>query len=90
MGKNIDIIFGHYELEISRIYQMLYQINDIIIGIIFLIGSFFFFSDTLTYYGTWLFVAGSLLMLVRPFIALTHHIHVSRVYKQKGRYSQEK
>lgn len=83
MKRNIDIIFGHYELEISKIYQLLYQINDIVIGLIFLVGSFFFFSEVLTYYGTWLFVAGSVLMLVRPFIAITHHIHISRVYKQR-------
>lgn len=83
MKKNIDIIFGHYELEISKIYQLMYQINDIVIGLIFLIGSFLFFSEATTYYGTWLFVAGSILMLIRPFIAITHHFHLSKVYKQK-------
>lgn len=84
MKRNIDIIFGHYELKISKIYQLLYQINDIIIGLIFLIGSFLFFSEATTYYGIWLFVAGSVLMLVRPFISIIHHIHISRVYKQRA------
>ena len=31
--------------QISFFYKALYQINDIVLGIIFLIGSFLFFSD---------------------------------------------
>ncbi|GEK58466.1 hypothetical protein CHL76_07680 [Marinococcus halophilus] len=83
MGKNIDLVFGGYELRITKVYQLIYHINDLLLALIFLIGSFLFFSEATTFYGTWLFVIGSLQMFIRPIIAMTHQIHVGKVRKQR-------
>ncbi|WP_080437532.1 MULTISPECIES: YrhK family protein [Yersiniaceae] len=50
------------------------------IAVWFLIGSIFFFYDSLMTGGTWLFVAGSLQLLLRPVITLAELIHVRKAY----------
>ncbi|TDQ37140.1 YrhK family protein [Aureibacillus halotolerans] len=74
-----DHRIGRYELFFKKRYKVLYTINDFLIGLIFLIGSFFFFKDTLIDAGTWLFVVGSALLLIRPTIRLVHDIHLKKV-----------
>ncbi|MDX6151601.1 YrhK family protein [Marinococcus sp. PL1-022] len=87
MGKNIDLVFGGYELRITKVYQLIYHINDLMLALVFLVGSFLFFSETTTFYGTWLFVLGSLQMFIRPVIALAHQVHVNKVRKQRKEYA---
>lgn len=79
-GKH-DLVFhfGHEELVIRKRYEALSIANDILIGLWFLVGSFMFFSETLQFAGTVLFVIGSLEMLLRPVIRLARHVHLQRV-----------
>lgn len=72
--------FGHDELIVRQRYEVLSIINDILIGVWFVIGSFFFFSETLTYAGTWLFVVGSIELLIRPTIRLARRVHLQRYH----------
>jgi hypothetical protein len=69
---------GHEELVIRKRYEMLSVANDLLIGVWFLVGSFFFLSPTLTRTGTWLFVLGSVEMLVRPAIRFARGLHLRR------------
>jgi hypothetical protein len=48
------------------------------IAVWFLIGSFFFLSDSLVESGTWLFIAGSAQLIIKPLIKLTSLIHVGK------------
>jgi hypothetical protein len=73
---------GHDELVIRQRYEVLSILNDILIGVWFIIGSFFFFSDALTYAGTWFFVAGSIELLIRPLIRLTRRLHLQRYHPE--------
>ena len=43
-----------------------------------------FFSDALTYTGTWFFVVGSIELLVRPAIRLTRQLHMQRLPGRHG------
>lgn len=73
-------IFG-FDIKIDTFYKLLYQINDIILAMFFIVGSFLFFKEATTFAGTVLFVIGSIQMLIRPLIAITRDIHISRVKK---------
>ena len=73
---------GHDELVIHRRYEVVSIINDLLIGTWFVVGGLFFFSDALTYAGTWLFVLGSIEMLIRPLIRLTRRVHLRRYHPQ--------
>ncbi|SMX68691.1 MULTISPECIES: YrhK family protein [unclassified Brevibacterium] len=77
--RNLTIHIGHDELVIRQRYQVLSIVNDVLIGIWFLIGSFMFFSDRWVFTGTCLFVLGSLEMLIRPVIRLIRHVHLQKI-----------
>lgn len=80
MDSRRDIILriGHEELVIRQRYQVVSIVNDVLIGLWFLIGSFMFFSESLMFAGTCLFVVGSIEMLIRPVIRLFRHLHLQR------------
>lgn len=71
---------GRDELVIRQRYEVLSIANDILIGVLFLVGSVFFFTPELTDLGTWLFVLGSIDMLIRPVIRLSRRLHLGRYY----------
>ncbi|MFQ6386375.1 YrhK family protein [Priestia aryabhattai] len=74
---------GKYEFFFKKSYKVIYTINDFLIGIWFLIGSILFFYDSLKNIGVWLFVLGSVQLLIRPTIKLVHDFHL-RKYLKKG------
>lgn len=78
-SNNITLEVGHHELTIRDRYEIASICNDILIGLIFLVGSFLFFSEATMTLGTWLFVFGSALMLVRPVIRLARRTHLKRI-----------
>ncbi|MDP8162352.1 YrhK family protein [Pasteurella skyensis] len=67
---------------IQRRYEMLGAINDLFIAIWFLIGSFFFLSDSLVTSGTWLFIVGSAQLLIKPTLKIISLVHVKKVYEK--------
>lgn len=78
--RPIVLHLGREELVIRHRYETISIANDLLIGTLFLVGSFFFFSPSLTQIGTWLFVAGSIEMLIRPVIRLTRRVHLRRYH----------
>ena len=78
-GESIQIHLGHEEVVLRKRYEVLSIVNDILVGVWFLVGSFLFFGESTAYAGTWLFVIGSVELLIRPLIRLARHVHISRV-----------
>ncbi|WP_074372046.1 YrhK family protein [Vibrio spartinae] len=75
----LDINIGGEHLVIQQRYEALSAFNDLLIAIWFLIGSFFFLNDSLVESGTWLFIAGSAQLLIKPLIKLTSLVHLYRI-----------
>lgn len=75
----ITLDIGHDEIIIQNRYQVLGIINDFLIAVWFLIGSFLFLSADTTTTGTYLFILGSAQLLIRPIIGLTSYIHIQRI-----------
>lgn len=78
-SKALTLHFGRDELVIRQRYEVVSIANDILIGVWFVIGSLFFFYDSLAYAGTWLFLIGSVEMLIRPVIRLARRLHLQRL-----------
>ena len=78
---NLDI--GQDHIVIQRRYEALGALNDLLIAVWFLIGSFFFLNDSLVESGTWLFIVGSAQLIIKPLIKLMSLIHVSKVAKNQ-------
>ncbi|MDX5935318.1 YrhK family protein [Acidithiobacillus thiooxidans] len=78
-NSNFTICMGHDELLIRNRYETISIANDFMIGILFLIGSSFFFYPSMETAGVWLFVIGSAELLIRPVIRLARHIHLQKL-----------
>lgn len=83
-SKKLDFDIGQDHIVIQRRYDALGAVNDMLIAIWFLIGSFFFLKESLTTDGTWLFIAGSAQLLIKPLIKLISLVHVGRVFKKSN------
>ena len=79
LDSPLTLKIGHEQLVIRRRYETLSILNDFLIALWFLIGSFFFLNKALVTDGTWLFVVGSGQLLIRPAIRLAAHIHLQRL-----------
>ena len=80
-ASSLTIRIGPQELVIRRRYEAASIVNDVLIGLWFLIGSVFFFFDSLTRAGTVLFVIGSVPVLIRPVVRLARHLHLQRLHR---------
>lgn len=74
----IDVDFEQRRVIIQQRYEWLHIINDLMLGLWFVVGSIMFFYGTLVYWGTWLFLAGSTQMLIGPVIRIAHKIHMKK------------
>lgn len=81
--REIVVTLGHEELVIRRRYETLSIVNDILIAIWFAVGSVLFFWEDTVRIGTWLFVIGSVELIIRPAIRLTRQVHLRRIHPEK-------
>ncbi len=79
----VDIQMGKHDLFFKKGYNIFYTINELLLGLWFLIGSIFFYFETLKTWGVTLFVLGSLQMLIRPTIRLIHRFHLRKHYQKE-------
>ncbi len=81
MGNDLDLNLGAKELVLHNRYEILSILNDVLIALWFIVGSVLFFSESTATAGTWLFLAGSVELLIRPVIRLIRNIHIKSVTK---------
>ncbi|MFD1677733.1 YrhK family protein [Alicyclobacillus fodiniaquatilis] len=74
----IDVNFEQRKVVIHERYEKLRILSDLLLGIWFLSGSIMFFYKHWTYWGTWLFVIGSVQMLIGPSIKIIHKLHMKK------------
>lgn len=77
-SRDVVLHLGHEQITLSQRYELVSIANDILIAVWFTIGSILFFSSETTEAGTWLFLLGSVQLLIRPAIRLTRRIHIQR------------
>ncbi|MFD2759846.1 YrhK family protein [Lentibacillus juripiscarius] len=77
----LDIQIGTYEVSFNKKYRFLTLLNDIVLGIFFLVGSAFFLWEPLKTAGIILFIIGSAQLLARPIIKIIHAFYFSRIRK---------
>jgi len=82
-SRKLELNLGREHIVVQRRYEAVGAINDLLIAVWFLIGSFFFLSNSLVERGTWLFIVGSAQLLIKPVLKLASLIHVSHVYHSK-------
>jgi len=87
--NSIELRIGREELVLRKRYETFSIVNDILVAVWFVIGSILFFSDSTAPAGTWLFLLGSVELLVRPLIRLTRRVHIGRVGGAAGESARD-
>ena len=77
-NTDIDVPVGRDELVIRNRYETLSIVNDVLIGVLFVVGSVLFLWESTSIVATWFFIAGSVQFLVRPGIRLARRVHLKR------------
>lgn len=55
-------------------WEIVYTVVDFAAAFLFIIGSVFFFYASLTYWGTWMFLVGSVCFALKPTIRLIREL----------------
>jgi len=76
---DVTLQIGSDELRIRGLYETVSIVNDVMVALWFVVGSILFFSEATTTAGTWLFLVGSVQLLIRPLIRLTRRVHLGRI-----------
>lgn len=77
--RDLTLRIGPDELRIRGLYETISIVNDVMVALWFIVGSILFFSESTTVVGTWLFLAGSVQLLIRPVIRLGRRVHLGRI-----------
>lgn len=77
-GRTVSFSIGPDEIVIRHKYEVVSIVNDIMVAAWFVVGSILFFSESTTITGTWLFLLGSIQLMIRPLIRLARRIHLQR------------
>ena len=77
-NTDIDVPVGRDEIVIRNRYETLSIVNDVLIGVLFVVGSVLFLWESTSIVATWFFIAGSVQFLVRPGIRLARRVHLKR------------
>ncbi|PFG44850.1 YrhK-like protein [Isoptericola jiangsuensis] len=75
----LTLRIGPDELVVRDRYESASIVNDILIGVWFVVGSALFFGSATETAGTVLFLVGSVQMLLRPGIRLARRVHLRRI-----------
>lgn len=75
----LRMTIGDDELVIRHKYEVVSIVNDILVAAWFVAGSILFFSEATTTVGTWLFLIGSVQLMIRPLIRLARRVHLHRI-----------
>ncbi|MGH8126968.1 MAG: YrhK family protein [Gammaproteobacteria bacterium] len=70
--------FGPEQLVVNRRYEVASMLNDLMTGMWFVVGSIFFFYASLQTPAVWLFLLGSIQLLIRPIIRIAKDVHLRR------------
>jgi hypothetical protein len=78
-SRSMTFTIGDEELVIRHKYEVASIVNDIMVAAWFVVGSILFFSESTTTAGTWLFLVGSIQLMIRPLIRLGRRVHLTRI-----------
>lgn len=65
--------------RVNKYYEMAITVAEFLAALLFLVGSVFFFYETLKYFGTWMFVIGSTFFVIRPTVRLIREFHLANL-----------
>lgn len=80
----LNLQMGKFEVAFNKRYRFISLLNDLTLGLEFLIGSILFLFESTKMIGNIFFIVGSIQLLGRPIIKIMHAFYISRHPRQNG------
>lgn len=77
--QTLQIHLGRRKMIINNRYQVIYYLNNILQGLLYVVGSLLFLFEFNETVAISLFLAGSILMVSRSFIQIIRDIHLKKL-----------
>ncbi|RBP95942.1 YrhK-like protein [Cytobacillus firmus] len=77
--ENVHIEIGDYEMIIEKRYRVVSLINDLLLGVLYFIGSILFLTDVSQAVSISFFLAGSIMMIIRAGLNILKDLHVNKI-----------
>lgn len=74
--EDIEIKSGRFRLYFQNRYTLISLVNDILIGIFYIIGSLATLTDIPDIYGTYLYLIGGVFLTARPILKIFHNVFI--------------
>ncbi|ERN55135.1 YrhK family protein [Alkalihalophilus marmarensis] len=85
----LDVKLGRMRIYFDKRYRVISTINDLLIGILFVIGSILNFFDQAEKIGLICYLAGSTFLVVRPILRLMHSASLRKEIQDKDTYTTD-
>ncbi|VDG99003.1 Uncharacterised protein [Lysinibacillus sphaericus] len=76
--QDVEVKFGKYTVFFNKNYQYIFIVNELLLGIEFIVGSVFFLYEPLKTAGIVLFILGSAQLFIRPVLKILHAISLKK------------
>lgn len=80
--KDFEVQLGKHTIFFNKNYRYIFIINELILGIVFVVGSIFFLVESLKTAGIILFIVGSAQLFIRPVLKILHAITLRNIVNQ--------
>ncbi|AND40805.1 MULTISPECIES: YrhK family protein [Cytobacillus] len=77
--EDVHIEIGAYEMIIEKRYRVVSFINDLLLGVLYFIGSILFLTDVSQAVSISFFLAGSIMMIIRAGLNILKDLHVKKI-----------
>ena len=77
--EDVHIEIGDYEMIIEKRYRLVSFINDLLLGVLYFIGSILFLTDVSQAVSISFFLAGSIMMIIRAGLNILKDLHVKKI-----------
>ncbi|MCM3394505.1 YrhK family protein [Cytobacillus oceanisediminis] len=77
--EDVHIEIGAYEMIIEKRYRVVSFINDLLLGVLYFIGSILFLTDVSQAVSISFFIAGSIMMIIRAGLNILKDLHVKKI-----------
>lgn len=76
MEEDIELKSGRFRIYFQNRYTLISLLNDLLVGLVYILGSISSLIGLPGIYGTYFYLAGGVFLILRPLIKLVHNIYI--------------
>ena len=74
--EDIELKSGQFRVYFQNRYTLISLLNDLLVGIVYILGSISSLIGLPSIYGTYFYLAGGVFLILRPLIKIIHNIYI--------------